>query len=240
MSWNRIALMGLVGISLAGCKETTSSENIRTRGIAMEVEVIARSESHARVRATLLVGGDESNTYVNLKGGDRLVAYAGDEEQVMEEVDDGIYETVFENGEGGTIFTVDFERDGDDDAPDSEGRLPEPFDFTSDFGDSPISRRDDAMEITWEPFGEDDDMDIAFADEGASCIFDEDDDIPGDSGSYLLEPDALRSTSSNDPKTCDVEATVTRTRSGSNDNALDSESSFTLQQVRRFRFVSAP
>jgi len=239
---NRIAVLGagLAALSGAGCKETISSENIRTQGIAMVTEVTARSETHARVRTELLAGGDESNTAVILRGGDELVAMAGDEEQVMEEVSDGVYETVFEIGEGGTTFMVMLERDGDDDAPDNEGTLPEPFEFTSDFGDTPISRSDDSMEITWEPSGEDDDMDIEFADVGDSCIFDRDDDIPGDPGSYLVEPESLDSTDSDDPESCDVEVTITRARDGSTDSALDGESSFVLRQVRRFTFVSAP
>jgi hypothetical protein len=237
-------VLGLYGLALAGglagCKETTSSENIRTRGIAMLTEVTARSDSHARVRTELVVGGDESNTYVILEGGDQLVAMAGDEEQVMEAVSDGIYETVFEIGEGGTPFMVMLEREGDDDAPDNEGTLPEPFEITSDFGDTPVSRADDSMEITWEPSGEDDDMDIAFEDVDESCIYNHDDDIPGDPGSYLVEPATLDSTDSDDPETCDVEVTITRTRDGSTDSALDGESSFVLRQVRRFTFVSDP
>ncbi len=241
---NRMAVVAsvLATLSLAGCKETISSENIRTGGIAMVTEVTARSETHARVRTELLAGGDESNTGVILRGGDQLVAMAGDEEQVMDEVDDGVYETVFENGEGGTVFMVMLEREGDDDALDSEGTLPEPFEITSDFGDTPISRSEDEMEITWEPSGEDDDMDVDFDDANGDegCIFSHDDDIPGDTGTFLVEADSLDSTDSDDPESCDVQATITRSREGSVDTALDEESTFVLRQLRRFTFVSAP
>jgi hypothetical protein len=233
-------MLGLAGLSLIGCKETTSSENIRTRGIAMITEVIARSATRAHVRTELRVGGDESNTFVILEGGDELVADADGEEQVMETVSEGVYETVFDDVGGGTEITIRLERDGDDDAPGNSGVLPEPFDITSVF-DEPVSRGEESMEITWEPSGEDDDMDISFSDEaGDSCIFDLNDDIPGDPGSYLLEPETLRSTDSNDPESCDARVDILRTRDGSTDDALDGESSFVLQQIRTIMFVSAP
>ena len=74
MSLRIVAVLSVSGVvMMTGCKETTSSENIRTRGIAMTTEVTAHSASHSLVRTRLRVGGDESNTYVILEGGDRLV-----------------------------------------------------------------------------------------------------------------------------------------------------------------------
>lgn len=242
MSLKSVVVVGLVGLSLAGCKETIGSEDIRTNGIAAITEVIARSDSRTRVRTELLAGGDESNTAVILRQGDRLLAEADGEEQELEEVSDGVYEAVFDTGAGGTEFTVVLERNGDDDAPGNHGILPEPFEFTSEFAD-PVSRSQDDIEITWEPSGEDDDMDIEITDmiDDDGCIFRFDDDIPGDTGSYVLEANALDSTGpSDDPRTCDVEVTISRTRNGSTDDALDGESSFVLKQVRTMTFTSAP
>src|SRR5687767_9404160 len=67
---------GLALVSLTGCTETTSSKNIKTGGIAALIEVTATSESSSAVKATLKVGGDESNTYVDLDGTDRIYASA--------------------------------------------------------------------------------------------------------------------------------------------------------------------
>jgi hypothetical protein len=242
MSLKTLAVLSISGLALAtGCKETTSSENIRTGGIAMLTEVTARSASNARVRTELRVGGDESNTFVILEGGDRLVAEADGEEDVMEAIEEGIYEAEFDTGAGGTEFTVRLERVGDEDALDNHGTLPEPFSITSDFDSTPISRSEDEFDITWEPSGEPDDMEIDFdEDEGESCIYSADDEIGGDPGSYTVERDFLDSTSSMDPETCDVTATLTRSSRGSNDDALDGESSFVLKQVRSVSFVSAP
>ena len=87
-------------------------------------------------------------------------------------------------------------------------------------------------------------MKIAFSDKGADgCIFDEDADIPGDTGSYVVKPKGtLDSTGPNDdPEDLrrhrhvvahDARARPTR--------QLDGESKFTLKQVRSFTFTSAP
>jgi hypothetical protein len=239
-----VLLVSSLGLTAAasGCKETTSSKNIRTAGIAMTTEVTATSESKVRVKTTLQVGGDESNTYVKLKGEDRLVASADGEEKQMEAIDDGVYEANFDVGDEGTLYKVELRRSDDDtDAKSNSGKLPAPFDITSDFGKDPVSRADD-LTITWDPSGQSGDMQVEFEDEpGDSCIYDEDDvDIPGDTGAFVLKGKTLDSLDDDDPETCDVTATVSRIRKGTTDRALDGESKFTLAQVRAVTFASAP
>src|SRR5262245_34910573 len=95
-TWIGLGLgLGITATSLLGCKETTSSCNVRTAGLAMLTEVTATSESSVRVKTTLLVGGDESNTYATLDGCDELFAEADDEREEMREIDDGVYEAKF-------------------------------------------------------------------------------------------------------------------------------------------------
>jgi hypothetical protein len=245
MTLRNLATIGCLAFPcLFGCKETVSSEHIRTGGIAMLTTVTAHSASDTTVHTELRVGGDESNTYVVLKNGDRLVAEADADERTMRAITTGVYEADFRTGEGGTRFTVGLERDEDLPASDNFGSLPEPFEITTVVGRAPISRSQDSLEITWEPSGEGDDMHIRFAEEpGGSCLrFDEDEDIAGDPGSYTLEPDFLESSATDEenPETCDVEVTLTRSRRGTSDSVLDGESRFVLEQVRRFSFVSAP
>ena len=241
MAWIRIAVLASIALGLIGCKETIDSANLRTRGIAMVTTVTATSESRVLVHTELLAGGDESNTNVILGSRDRLIADADGDDTEMEAVGDGEYEAEFDVGLGGTVFTVSLEREEDDPAPDNSGSLPEPFDITSDFGATPMSRAE-AMEITWEPSGESDDMEIEFDDEvGEGCIYMADDNIAGDPGTYTVDADFLKGTGPDDmQESCDVTATIRRSRSGSTDNALDGESSFRLRQVRSVGFVSAP
>ena len=236
----RIAIVITTLLLASACKETTDCANIRTGGVAMLTEVVAKSDSNVVGTTELRVGGDESNTFCILSGGDELVVEADGKSKRMEAIDDGVYEAKFSAGEGDTKYTVRLMRsEADEDALDNSGKLPPPFDVTSDFPD-PISRMDDDMEITWSPADSGDDMEIAFDDKIGGCIFDDDFDIPGDDGSYVLEADSLDSSSSQDPESCDVTATLTRTRKGSTDSILDSESRFELRQERSFTFTSDP
>jgi hypothetical protein len=226
--------------ALAGCKETVSSDHIKTGGIAMLTEVTARSETDVTVRTELVVGGDESNTYVVLESGDRIYAEANGEREEMQAVDQGVYEASFDAGEKGAEYRVLLRRDDGDSAENSMGTLPAPFDITSDLGTDVLSRMDDDVEITWEPSGESGDMSLEVDDDVGGCIFSDRFDIGGDDGSYVIAAGTLDSTSSSEPEECDVTATVTRERDGTHDRNLDGESWFVLRQVRSTTFASGP
>jgi hypothetical protein len=228
------------GLSLVACKETTSSCNVRTAGLAMETVVTATREDAVRVKTTLLVGGDESNTYAVLDGCDELFAEADGERKQMETVDDGVYEARFDLGAEDTEYRVILEREQDETADGNVGTLPAPFDITSDFGSDEISRADDDLEVTWDPGDSGDKMTLEIDDEPPGCLYPQDFDIDGDPGSYVVAAGKLDSTSSQEPETCDATGRLIRERRGSNDGALDDESSFKLFQRRSFGFVSAP
>jgi hypothetical protein len=224
--------------ALAGCKETVSSDHIKTGGIAMLTEVTARSETNVTVRTELLVGGDESNTYVILESGDRMYAEVEDQREEMEAIDEGVYEATFDVGTDGAEYRVLLRRDDGDSAEDSMGTLPAPFAITSDLGTEVYSRVNDDVEITWDPSGESDDMSLEIDDDVGGCIFSDRFDVGGDDGSFVIAADTLDSTSSSEPEECDVTATLVRQRDGSNDRNLDSESWFVLRQVRSTTFAS--
>ena len=240
MSWNRLGLVMIALSVLCACKETTSSGNIRTAGIAMTVEVRAQTASASVVTATLQVGGNESNTYVVLDQGDGLFAKADGKRKEMQSIDDGVYEAKFSIADEDTLFAVMLERDQDEDASDNSGRLPAPFEITSSFSD-PLSRADDPIKVTWEPSGKDGDMALDIEDEAGGCIaFDEHQNIGGDPGSYTVPKGTLESQDEEKPETCDATLTLERARDGKTDSAFDSESSFVLKQIRSDTFASAP
>jgi hypothetical protein len=235
--FNRLtfASVCLVGLAALGCsKETTSSSNIKTAGIAALIDVYADDATSATVHVKLVVGGSDSNTYVNLSGGDRLVATAGDDEKELEEVDSGIYEAEFSDLEEGTEFTVTLERDDDETADANSGVLPPPF--TLEEPENDLSRADDDLEIAWAPADSGDPMLIAF---DGDCIFDNDDET-SDTGSYLVEKGTLDSTGGDKPETCDIKVSLDRVRNGSADSKFDRESWFKLHQRRAASFISNP
>ncbi len=86
-----LAVLGLVGLLAIGCsKETTSSRNIKTGGIAALIDVYADSDTSAKVHVELRVGGSSSNTYVTLENGDELSATADDQMKVLTSTDTGV------------------------------------------------------------------------------------------------------------------------------------------------------
>ena len=141
----------LAATALIGCsEETVSSTNVKTAGIAGIFEVTAGNETSSTVNAKLVVGGDESNTFVTLDNGDKLTATADGETKTMTTGDGaGRYEAKFGTGAGGTEFKISLERPDDDDAPNTVGTLPTPFSITEVPSNTP-SRANDAITIKWD------------------------------------------------------------------------------------------
>lgn len=225
----------LVGLAAMGCsKETTSSSNIKTGGIAALIDVYADDDDTATVRVKLVVGGSSSNTDIDLTTGDRLIATVGKTKKELEEVDSGIYEADFSGVGEDSEFTVTLERDDDDTASGNSGLLPAPF--TLDEPESNLSRADDDLKVTWAPADTGDAMTLSF---DGDCIFDYDDD-PSDTGNYVVKAGKLDSTGGAEPETCDIKLTAVRTREGVADSKFDRESWFKLHQRRVTTFTSKP
>src|SRR5689334_17990206 len=121
-----------------GCKETTSSQFIRTGGIAAIMSVTADNPDTSTVRAELDVGGP-NGTAVILDSGDQLSATADGETQDLASVSAGVYEARF-NTTKGVEFTITLDRAEDEDAPGSTAFLPDPFIISSPADDATYSR----------------------------------------------------------------------------------------------------
>lgn len=232
-----LVVVGLLAVLAVGCsKETTSSRNIKTNGIAALTDVYADTDTTATVHVELRVGGSSSNTYIGLDDGDRLIATAGDETKTLTTTDDvGVYEARFSGVGADTEFSLVLERPNDTTASNNSGTLPAPF--TLDKPANDLSRKNDELEITWSPSGTDDQMAFDFR---GSCIFDDTKRPPSDSGALVLAKDTLDSTDDDMPETCKITIDAQRSRSGVADDAFDSESWFRLHQRRSTSFTSAP
>jgi len=229
--------VGFTLLGAAGCTETVSSDEIRTGGIYMGT-VVTAGPSQSKVKVTLKVGGNESNTYVKLTDRDQLFAIAGGDEKEMTKVSDGEYEATFEVTEEDAEFEVHLEREDDEDATGNKGTLPAPFMITSDLSDGEYSRADDDIEVEWDPSDSGDDMQLEVEDDDTCITASESFDPSGDSGSYVIEAGELGST--NDDDTCEITIDVIREREGSIDGNLDEESTFFLRQIRSTVADSAP
>ena len=231
-----LVVVGFVGLLAVGCsKETTSSSNIKTNGIAALTDVYADTDTTATVHVELKVGGSSSNTYIGLDNGDQLIATAGDQTKTLTTTDDvGVYEAKFTGVGADTEFSLVLERPHDTTASSNSGTLPAPF--TLDQPTSKLSRKDDDLEVTWAPSGSDDGMDFEF---DGSCIFNYK-KSPLDSGSFTLAKGTLESTGGDMLEGCKITVDAQRSRSGSADPEFDSESWFRLHQRRSTTFDSLP
>jgi hypothetical protein len=225
----------LATITLLGCKETTSSEFIRTGGIAALMSVTADSGDSAEVHVELRVGGAQSNTYVILDGGDKLTARAGTETQDLYSVAEGVYEGQFANG-GQVEFTVSLDRAEDADAPNSKATLPASFLITQPEPTDELSREMDSLFIVWT---------VVANTEGSinlsgSCISSQSFTVSGSAGMYSVPAGTLKSTNETMPEPCTVTVDMTFQREGAADSAFDDESSFVATQRRTTTFLSNP
>ena len=229
-----LASLCLIGLSAMGCsKETTSSKNIKTGGIAALIDVYADHDTTATVHVKLVVGGSSSNTYVTLEGSDKLTATAGDQIKTLEAVDPGIYEADFSGVGEDTAFSVVLDRPDDETASDNTGSLPAPFALEDPPGD--LSRMDADLPITWAPESSDK-MELKL---DGSCIYSYTKGI-SDTGSYTIANGTLDSTGGDKPETCDLDLEIDRYRSGDADSKFDPESYFKLHQRRGASFTSDP
>jgi hypothetical protein len=222
--------------ALFGCsKEVTSSANVKTAGIAALIDVTAESDSLSTVYAELRVGGSSSNTYVDLADGDVLKASAGDAFKEMLVEKDG-YAAEFETAAVDTRFSVTFERADGDNATESSGTMPAPFQIGPTPATKP-SRATEDITLTWSPVDTSASM---VAELTGTCIFSETIDVVGDEGTLLIPKGSLQSTGGDMPSSCDITVTLKRSRKGQADPAFDDESWFRLHQVRTASFSSAP
>lgn len=233
---SRTALASLcwIGLLALGCssKETTSSTNIKTGGIAAQIDVYADDDTTATVHVELKIAGSDSNAFVVLEGKDELIATAGDVTKTMTARDGGIYEANFSDVGEDTEFSVTLERPDDVTASSNSGTLPPPFDL-----DKPAeTSRVEELELTWAPASEDR-MELEI--EG-NCIkrFSEDD--VADTGAYTIDAGELESFDEDEPETCNATVDARRVRGGKVDSKFDPESHFNLFQRRSVRFVTTP
>ena len=220
-----------------GCQQATTSRDVKTQNISMEAEVVAGSDGAVVVRVVLRERSRTSNTYVVLDGEDELIVRVSDGERTMNPVQAGVYETTFDGDqEEIEAFRILLVRSSHDDAQGTLGALPQPFEITTEFRDTTLSRAGDDIEIAWHPSGTEDEMLVEVKRVG--CFFLERAHVGGDPGSFVLPKGSL---TPSDPSVeeCDAVLSVWRSRTGRVDEALADDSLLRLRQVRSINFVSS-
>jgi hypothetical protein len=227
----RLAVFPVALLALA-CTESVESTDIKTTGIYPEIEVVATGNGRSKVTVKLKVGGDDSNTFLDLTGGDTLEATADGETKTLDQSGNS-YSATFDVDAEGTEFTIAFLREDDESAPESTVVMPAPFDLT--LGASEASRADDALEYTWEPSGEGD-MDWHL---NGDCVQLDSGSTPDD-GANELSAGEIETFDSDKDKSCTVELELTRAQGGDIDSAFTEGGSIVAKHVRSDSFTSTP
>lgn len=218
-----------------GCTETVESTDIRTTGIYPEIEVVANGSGSSKVTVRLKVGGDDSDTFLDLKGDDTLEVTADGDTKTMDQSGNDYIASFAVDAEG-TEFTIAFLRgDADDDAPASVVSLPAPFEMA--LAASSASRADDAVEYTWEPEGSGGDIDWNLS---GDCIDSSRGGTPDDGSNSIAAGEIEPKFDSDKDKECTAGLTLTRSESGTIDAAFTEGGSIVAKQVRSDSFTSTP
>lgn len=220
---------------VASCKETTSSEFIRTGRIAALMSATAESEDSSTVRVELRVGSATGQTFVVLGAGDELSATAGDQVKLLHAVSEGVYEGTFATGHD-VELTVDLDRASDVDAPASKAVLPAPFTFEGPQPGDELSRAKDVLLIAWTPVP---DSEGTIELEGP-CIVTASYEVSGAAGMWKLDEGEIVSVDEEIPEVCVVEIEARFQREGAADPAFDDDSYFIAHQTRKVVFTSMP
>lgn len=236
MSWSKFAVVGLVatGALLTGCtEETVGSDVIRTGGMWAEFTVTATRANEANAKAALRVGGRDADTLALLVAPDALLVAAAGEEKNMTPsgCENNRYCAKFSQNIGGEEVVFNFYRgEGNENAPESTVRMPEPFTLSA----KQSFERGKPITFTWD--GEDDHP-LSWEIRG-NCIWNED-GVADDDGSYSISPDRVRTRSNREDDECNVTLTVKRTATGSVDSRFAGGTVQAVQE-RTVTFISYP
>lgn len=230
----KLALVGSLALAAVGCTETVESSDIRTSGIYPEITVEANGSGSSTVTVRLKVGGDDSNTFLELTGDDTLEATVDGDTKTLDETGSYTYRASFPVDAEGTEFTISFLRgDEDDSAPASVVSLPAPFDLS--LSATEASRADDDLEYTWDPPGS---GNVSWEIEG-DCVKHDDGSTPDD-GADTLQAGSIETFDSDKDETCTVDLQVRRQRSGNIDSAFTEGGRIVARHVRTESFTSTP
>jgi hypothetical protein len=236
------SLILVAGLALVGTAcEKVESEDVNTSGIYANIQVVANGDGQSQVIATLKVGGDTSNVFIDMSGDDKLEATSGEENKELakdNEVGNIVrYKASFDGDEEDKDFKVAFIRTVDDGAPESTVTLPAPFGITSPDADTSFSRENDDLVIEWENAGTEDAMHISA---NGDCVKLYTKAIDGDPGTHTIEKTVIDPKDEQETVNCPVTVTITRTRGGTLDTAYGEGGVISGQVVRTLELLSTP
>lgn len=203
---------------ISACTEDVDSEDIHTSGMYAKMEINASDIDASHIKVTLLVGGENSNTYVNLTAGDEIIATLNDStSQTLTKQKSGgeiTYQTTFSETDAGNAakYDISFSRPNETDAPNSTVTLPANITQMA-LDKTEFSRLDDSVTLTWDGLNNSKKLTVKI---NGTCIKEKIDTVT-DNGLYTLNAGSLSNLNQN-AQNCAIDFTLSRSASGQLDS----------------------
>jgi hypothetical protein len=217
--------------ALVAC-ESVESTDVLTSGIWAGYTVTSSGNGSTTTEASLKVGGDLSNTFVNLEEDDAVTVTSGGETQTLVEKNLGDiywYDATWNTEAADTEFVFALVRTVDDGAPASTVTLPAPFTIDAPTAAFIVKRGADPLTVTWSPSGSDDNMVIEVS---GNCIEAVSETVSGDPGTFTFSADRIVTAEDKEAESCEGSVKLTRSRAGTLDVAFEEGGSIVAKQIR--------
>lgn len=203
----------LIGASALACS-SVKSDDVLTDAMWADLWVTSSAVGEGSTASAILrVGGADSNTFVNLEGGDFLEVSDAVGTYEMSEVALGdlySYTAALDAEVEGDEFHFALVRDVDDGAPDSSGSMPAPFELTAPLDNPEWHPAVEPITVTWDSAGTNDAIQLSVV---SDCALTYIVDVSGDPGTYTIESGAVTVTAEAGTE-CSSYVQVQRRRAG--------------------------
>lgn len=233
----RTALLLLLLLLPAGCTEEIDSTDVRTSGVHAQFSATAEGDGKTRVHAQLRVGGASSNTFLDLRPGDRLVARMAGQSVQLSGTGGHTYTAILEGDAPAAELVIAFERtDADESAPASRVELPAAFTVSAPTVAQQVSRAQ-SLSVLWSPVNGAGQLRYSLS---GDCV-ESQSGTTNDDGELVIAAGAIAPrTQALAQATCDVAVVLGRVQSGTVDPAFGEGGKFEATQRRQVAFSSTP
>lgn len=236
---NRTLAIPFLTLPLLVACESVDSTDVLTSGMWADFSVTANGDGTSLTSATLKVGGDLSNTFVDLEEDDTLTVTSGEETKTLVERNLGDiywYDTSFDTEAADTEFVFAFVRTVDDGAPASTITLPAPFAISAPTAAYIVKRGVDPLIVEWTPAS----TDTVIVNVSGDCIDPVDETLSTDSGAYTFAAERIVTREDHETDSCEGTVTITRRRVGTLDPAFEEGGRVVGEQVRTVKIRLDP
>lgn len=233
MRLSTLSLIAFASLPAVGCTQPVDSTDVKTSGVYADMSVVAKGNGSSEVSAGLKVGGSNSNTYLVMKGEDKLTSTVNTSTKTLSKSGD-FYKTTFAVDAADTAFQISFMRaTGDVSAPNSTVSLAAPFTIAGIAAGASISRAA-GFTATWDPST--DPMNWTL---DGDCLFHTNKSM-SDTGTVTVATADFDVHSGEEQNSCNATFCVERTRSGTLDPNIGEGGVIDSAQQRCVAFTSAP